>query len=286
MVSLCDACVGRNVCGYHLSHRWAWLGVFYFIFLTAFAIYGAIANQNTNLYFTWFIFCVVFRILDLLTSLFTAIRRRIDPRRRAKYSLIAFLARIATFIGELTLAIVGIVILSKDHTVGLTENKAYAEQCLSLIAYFLNFGTLILFYGFFLSPCGCAICCLFAQFTESTRDDDERAFDERRNVNNAPVNADEGIHRAFAPNPPEEQSGWLAFVKKIGLSDMLGTDDLECVICLVKYQDSDELSKLLCGHTFHTQCLVECFKSNSISKTCPLCRQPFESATDKRRILT
>jgi len=49
-----------------------------------------------------------------------------------------------------------------------------------------------------------------------------------------------------------------------------GKEDLECAVCLEKFEDEESLRLLpKCSHVFHTECIDEWFKSHS---TCPLCR--------------
>ena len=42
-----------------------------------------------------------------------------------------------------------------------------------------------------------------------------------------------------------------------------------CSICLLLFQHDDEISRLNCGHMFHTNCLNEWISNK---KNCPLCR--------------
>jgi hypothetical protein len=50
-----------------------------------------------------------------------------------------------------------------------------------------------------------------------------------------------------------------------------------CVICILDFEDSDELRVLCCGHPFHRECIKGWFKMN-VTKgsfpSCPICRTP------------
>jgi len=45
--------------------------------------------------------------------------------------------------------------------------------------------------------------------------------------------------------------------------------EISCSICLLNYEEGDELRKLICTHSFHKECIDNWFKSSS---TCPICR--------------
>ena len=79
----------------------------------------------------------------------------------------------------------------------------------------------------------------------------------------------------------KEQVDISKLIKQTAISSM--TRDDECSICLAKYNFSDripltsdvepdEVSKLLCGHVFHYDCLKSWFRSTSKNE-CPFCRQ-------------
>lgn len=42
-----------------------------------------------------------------------------------------------------------------------------------------------------------------------------------------------------------------------------------CCICLINYEDEDELRELTCSHLFHKDCVDKWLKINA---TCPLCK--------------
>lgn len=49
---------------------------------------------------------------------------------------------------------------------------------------------------------------------------------------------------------------------------------MECSICMEAIQDTSNISKTECGHTFHFQCL---YRWNRRHTNCPLCRKEFGS---------
>ena len=48
-------------------------------------------------------------------------------------------------------------------------------------------------------------------------------------------------------------------------------NDEECIICLEKYNKSDNIIELKCNHYYHSSCILDWFKSDD-HLTCPLCR--------------
>ncbi|XP_076906215.1 uncharacterized protein LOC143562226 [Bidens hawaiensis] len=54
------------------------------------------------------------------------------------------------------------------------------------------------------------------------------------------------------------------------LSKHLNEDDAQCYICLVEYEDGDEVRVLPCHHEFHRSCIDKWLKE--IHRICPLCR--------------
>ncbi|KAK1417752.1 hypothetical protein QVD17_26886 [Tagetes erecta] len=54
------------------------------------------------------------------------------------------------------------------------------------------------------------------------------------------------------------------------LSKNLNEDDAQCYICLVEYEDRDEVRVLPCHHEFHRLCVDKWLKE--IHRICPLCR--------------
>ena len=57
------------------------------------------------------------------------------------------------------------------------------------------------------------------------------------------------------------------------VSSALATGHLECAICLINFEDQDQVVPLNCNdeHIFHLDCLLNWADHNY---TCPICRQP------------
>ncbi|XP_010279400.1 PREDICTED: E3 ubiquitin-protein ligase RHA2A-like [Nelumbo nucifera] len=75
-----------------------------------------------------------------------------------------------------------------------------------------------------------------------------------------------------------------------GVSSYCGSDDgegteLDCVVCLCRLKDGDQVRRLECRHVFHKDCLDGWL--NHLNWNCPLCRSPLVSeerlaATERR----
>jgi len=63
------------------------------------------------------------------------------------------------------------------------------------------------------------------------------------------------------------------FAKAHGGMQNASDQDKSCTICMLEYQDTDEITPLPCDdrHFFHTGCIEGWLKSNN---SCPMCRQP------------
>eukprot|EP00752_Nemacystus_decipiens_P014147 g12580.t1 len=53
-------------------------------------------------------------------------------------------------------------------------------------------------------------------------------------------------------------------------SDLMGSDDDMCAICLETYEDGDSLTGLPCRHSFHTECIQPWLSGKSA--LCPMCK--------------
>ena len=53
--------------------------------------------------------------------------------------------------------------------------------------------------------------------------------------------------------------------------------DNNCSICLLKYEDEDDIIVLKCTHIFHKECVNEWLKNNS--NKCPVCREVVSEGT-------
>ena len=78
-------------------------------------------------------------------------------------------------------------------------------------------------------------------------------------------------HYFFAPRKVSTPSS-LVEIKDIPVEEtnVKTTDDEECAICLEEETDP-EMTKLACGHMFHSDCISDWLEFNT---TCPLCRLP------------
>ena len=52
---------------------------------------------------------------------------------------------------------------------------------------------------------------------------------------------------------------------------MSSEESVECVVCLSKIDEDDEIRELRCDHLFHKGCLDRCVEYKHT--TCPLCRE-------------
>jgi len=55
--------------------------------------------------------------------------------------------------------------------------------------------------------------------------------------------------------------------------------ETKCSICLLDYENNDELRKLVCSHFFHKKCIDNWFNS---STTCPICRKDVKEKLKKK----
>ncbi|KAF5181021.1 E3 ubiquitin-protein ligase rha2a [Thalictrum thalictroides] len=72
-----------------------------------------------------------------------------------------------------------------------------------------------------------------------------------------------------------------------GYKSVVGVDGVEssddCIVCLCKLVDGDQVRKLACRHVFHKACL-DGWLFDHLNVTCPLCRSPLVS--DERLAVT
>ncbi|KAI8801837.1 hypothetical protein BJ742DRAFT_778859 [Cladochytrium replicatum] len=62
------------------------------------------------------------------------------------------------------------------------------------------------------------------------------------------------------------------------VADLLGGTHERCTVCLMEYEDGDELRILRCAHGFHKACLDRW--ATSYVNSCPICRKPCVEATN------
>ncbi|XP_076909056.1 E3 ubiquitin-protein ligase ATL4-like [Bidens hawaiensis] len=74
-------------------------------------------------------------------------------------------------------------------------------------------------------------------------------------------------HIISIPNNNAQQLDWLPVFT---FSSITGTNkQLDCAVCLSKFEAKDSLKRLPCFHAFHVECIDAWLKCN---QTCPLCR--------------
>ena len=49
-----------------------------------------------------------------------------------------------------------------------------------------------------------------------------------------------------------------------------GKDDNKCVVCQYEFKNGEEVTKLSCGHLFHSDCVDTWLSKN---KVCPMCHK-------------
>jgi len=54
-----------------------------------------------------------------------------------------------------------------------------------------------------------------------------------------------------------------------------------CVVCLCEYEKDEQIKKLLCGHTFHEECIMTWFKNHS---TCPICKASLKEEVEEVKL--
>jgi hypothetical protein len=55
-------------------------------------------------------------------------------------------------------------------------------------------------------------------------------------------------------------------------SEEESTDPLECAICIMEYEEDDQIRILPCKHHFHKDCVDEWFAASKMTGACPQCR--------------
>eukprot|EP00946_MAST-07B_sp_MAST-7B-sp1_P004296 g4296.t1 len=51
-------------------------------------------------------------------------------------------------------------------------------------------------------------------------------------------------------------------------------DDASCIICLDSLSQGGNVEALVCGHVFHSDCILQWFEEGGQGRLCPLCRHP------------
>ena len=61
----------------------------------------------------------------------------------------------------------------------------------------------------------------------------------------------------------------VQFKKRGDQSKDPNSDENKCMICMMEYEEGDQLKTLTCFHKFHSDCIKEWFKRQNF---CPICR--------------
>ena len=71
--------------------------------------------------------------------------------------------------------------------------------------------------------------------------------------------------------------GQNTVIKKF--SEWMGIDDIDtkCAICMDEYKRDDKITKMHCGHYYHTECINEWLTKSAI---CPYCKQQLKVGVD------
>ena len=182
-----DFFIGKTLllpCGkIEFGQRSAWISFIYFAILLALAVVASVfcmrevepQSEKVGLrnFFTWFVCVCILRFFDLFYSFYTAIRRRIDPRRRKFWILLTLLARVASIFGGFAAMVAGIFLL--------TRQQVFDSHWVT-IGFYINLIPLIAIYAIILTPCGCAFGCCFYNFCleDSPEYRAQQLEDERR----------------------------------------------------------------------------------------------------------
>jgi len=92
-------------------------------------------------------------------------------------------------------------------------------------------------------------------------------------------NLEEVLRRSFAEHqpkgvPPAAEST-LESLPTVKISEELSKDCPSCSICLMDWEDDEEVAKLPCTHLFHRPCVETWLKEHSV---CPVCRYELPTA--------
>lgn len=266
-------------------------------------------SDHENNYYIFMICLLAMRSLDLFYSFYTAVIRFIPPPRRPICLMgLTLCARFLSFIGGLGIIIEGIILLVDGQPPTWEVS----------VPFYCNWIPLVIGYSPCTCCCLCCCYTFCDVSDDEAEERAEAArqverersairesqiireaaarYREDRDNNYGSVNgegvgfgAEVGVGVARPDSPPVNSrnhghghSGERSVTTMGKFTDFLKTlvaaDDLDCPICLDKYQDSDELTQLPCQHYFHTEC-IRSWKNS----TCPLCRQPIAASTTDRR---
>lgn len=284
--------IGRTVrlCGRRVKCglKFAGIGVLYFVALAALA-FGAVgaplsddgaagaplSDESGTTYRLWFLCMAIVRIFDIHYSVYTAVCRWLDPRRRKPHFIASIVTRSMSFVGGLALVIAALVLLARH---GPPQTK------FDSVAFYCNFVPLLFFYTLVVTPCGycCVVlllsCVHYADPADNVAQAPRAPADDVAQAPRAPAHVAQAPRSAVAADGVAQRREANAIQTYVAsrFAKTLGTDDMdECAICLESFTAADQLDCLPCRHYFHNQCLQECH----IASECPLCRQPIALTT-------
>lgn len=294
-----DFFIGRtlNICGFkvYCGSKVSWIGFIYFTILLTLTSIGIYYRQTENQqmkidinddpYLIWMICVVILRACDIGYSFYTGIRRHIDPRKRYKFLVMSMKCRTISFIGGLPLTIYSIIMIAQNT---IPKNPLFEA------IFYANFIPLIIIYGILVfvacTPCGWCMCCMWFLYRENDGNRDQNnnlsqdwsvfldSFSSssqrrERRQNNQPNNQSNNQSNNQPYNQPnEEENEYDRIVPRINFNALMGTDDLDCAICVEEFGPTDILRKLPCDHYFHQSCI-----DKWQAGTCPLCRHEYIS---------
>lgn len=213
---------------------------------------------NCNDFLTkWAIGSVVYHVLALISNLHTLLKEKYTQLEMfstaAKVSKVLLIT--VNYIGSWVL--IGYAIYHTTHPVGaeLCSEHDYSmfipPECRicqwqifnGIYIYMLTMNIL----SFFFYTCLLCVICMVAQLQVS--DDTVEGADETTILQNT-------------------------IIKKF--SEWMGIDS-SCPICMEEYQSDDQITKLHCGHYYHSECINEWLAKSAI---CPYCKQKIDRAVD------
>jgi len=65
------------------------------------------------------------------------------------------------------------------------------------------------------------------------------------------------------------------YISNVKIKDIFLDKEVDCLICLDKLEEEEDISRIGCGHFFHPKCLIEWIKKKNV---CPICNQNIREA--------
>ncbi|KAI8812211.1 hypothetical protein BJ742DRAFT_50637 [Cladochytrium replicatum] len=92
------------------------------------------------------------------------------------------------------------------------------------------------------------------------------------------MEVDGGEEEAYSDEEMVDVSNDATSGGSLRVADLLGGTHERCTVCLMEYEDGDELRILRCAHGFHKACLDQWV--TSYVNSCPICRKPCVEVTN------